>query len=472
VKGDVHDIGKNIVGVVLGCNNYEVIDLGVMVAADEILRRAREEKVDLVGLSGLITPSLDEMTHVAREMQREGFDIPILIGGATTSRMHTSVKIAPGYKAAVVHVSDASKAVGVVGRLVSDELREEFLKEVETQQASDRERFASSNRNAKLISIEEARKRKLQIEWKPEDLSRPEFIGLKTEQNIPLENLVPLIDWTPFFHAFELRGTYPKILDDKRQGDAARELFADAQKILKRIVARRELRANAVWGFYPANAVGDDVQIYRDESRGEAAATFHFMRQQLDNQETLCLADFVAPKDAGEDYIGVFAVTTGIGLDALIQEFRAQHDDSSVFIAQALADRLAEALAERTHREARRAWYAPDEDLSVEELVAESYRGIRPAPGYPACPDHTEKATLFQLLDAERKAGITLTESYAMLPTSSVSGWYFGHPQSRYTTVGKVGKDQIEDLAARKGMPRRDIERVLLPNLAYDMDEA
>ena len=468
VKGDVHDIGKNIVGVVLGCNNYEVIDLGVMVPAAEILRRAREEKVDLIGLSGLITPSLDEMTHVAREMQREGFDIPILIGGATTSRMHTSVKIAPNYNSPVVHVSDASRAVGVVGQLVSDELRANFVSGVSKQQDSDRENFKNKNRTNKLISIQEARARKLKLDF--DNIARPSFLGLKTEQNIPLDSLVPLIDWTPFFHAFELRGTYPKILDDAKQGEAARELFDDAQKLLKRIVSRRELRANAVWGFYPASAVGDDVQIYRDETRGEPAATFHFLRQQLDNKETLCLADFVAPEDAGADYLGVFAVTAGIGLENLIAEFRAKHDDHSIFIAQALADRFAEACAERTHREARRAWYSPEENLSNEELVAESYRGIRPAPGYPACPDHTEKTTLFSLLDATRKAGVSLTESYAMLPTSSVSGWYFGHEKSRYTTVGKIGKDQMDDLASRKNRPRKELERVLLPNLAYDYD--
>ncbi|HEX8550342.1 MAG TPA: methionine synthase [Abditibacteriaceae bacterium] len=470
VKGDVHDIGKNIVGVVLGCNNYEVIDLGVMVPADVILQRAREENVDVVGLSGLITPSLDEMTHVAREMKREGFDIPILIGGATTSRMHTSVKIAPHYEGSVVHVSDASRAVGVVGQLVSDELRENFTAQIREQQSGDREKFKNKDRGSKLISIEEARARRLKLEFN--DIARPSFIGLKTENNIPLESLVPFIDWSPFFHAFELRGTYPKILEDERQGEAARDLWADGQKMLERFLSRRELRANAVWGFYPANAVGDDIEVYRDESRTVLATEFHFLRQQLDNQETLSLADFVAPKGEGEDYIGVFAVTAGLGLDKLITEFRAKHDDSSVFIAQALADRFAEALAERTHREARLAWYAPDENLSNEQLVHEEYRGIRPAPGYPACPDHTEKPPLFTLLDAERKAGVTLTENFAMLPTSSVSGWYFGHPESRYVTVGKIGKDQMDDLAARKKMPRREIERVLSPNLAYDPDEA
>jgi len=471
VKGDVHDIGKNIVGVVLGCNNYEVIDLGVMVPTDKILDAAREHGADVVGLSGLITPSLDEMAHVAREMQRQDFHLPLLIGGATTSRIHTAVKIAPHYKSPVIHVLDASRAVGVVSALLSDEQRDAFVEKTQSAQEKDRESHRQKRDAKPPLAIAEARKRKFGIEWKAEDLAKPSFIGLKTLFNFPLEEIIPFIDWSPFFHAFELKGNYPQIFDDEFVGETARTLFEDAQKILDRIIRRRQLRANAVYGFYPANAIGDDVELYRDESRETLATTFRFLRQQIDKPEgraDFSLADFVAPKESGlQDYLGIFAVTTGGGLEKLVFDYKAAHDDESAFLAQALADRLAEAFAELLHARAREEWYG-DEKLTNADLIAEKYRGIRPAPGYPACPDHTEKRLLFDLLDAERKAGISLTESYAMTPSSSVSGFYFGHPQSQYFAVGKIGKDQMTEYAARKAIPIGEIERVLGFSLAYE----
>ena len=474
VKGDVHDIGKNIVGVVLGCNNYEVIDLGVMVSADKILQTAKEQNVDVIGLSGLITPSLDEMAHVAREMQRQDFHVPLLIGGATTSRIHTAVKIAPHYNQAVVHVQDASRAVGVVSNLLSEELKPDFVLKVRSDQERDRTSHKNKRETKALLSIEEARKRKLQIDWKAEDLAKPRFIGLRTLSNFPLEEIVPFIDWTPFFAAFELKGIYPEILQNVEVGGEAKKLYDEAQRVLERLVKRRELRANAVYGFYPANAVGDDVEVYRDESRTQLAAKFHFLRQQIDKAEgrtNNCLADLVAPRETSlNDYLGFFAVTAG-DVSHVVREYNARHEIDLGFIAQVLADRLAEAFAEVLHARARKDWYAPDENLSNDDLVSEKYRGIRPAPGYPACPDHSEKTILFDLLDAKRKAGIELTESYAMTPPSSVSGFYFGHPQSSYFAVGKIGRDQMTDYAKRKNVTMREIERVVPTNLNYEPDE-
>ena len=472
VKGDVHDIGKNIVGVVLGCNNYEVIDLGVMVPADKILQTAREQNVDVIGLSGLITPSLDEMAHVAREMQRQDFHVPLLIGGATTSRIHTAVKIAPHYGEPVIHVQDASRAVGVVSNLLSQELKPDFVLKIAGEQARDRTSHQNKRDTKALLPIEEARRRKLNIEWKADDLAKPSFIGLRTLSSFPLEEIVPFIDWTPFFAAFELKGIYPEILQNVEVGDVGKRLFDDANRVLERIVRRRELKANAVYGFYPANSVGDDIEVYRDESRTQLAAKFHFLRQQIDKAQGRndnCLADFVAPKASGlNDYLGFFAVTTGVGLEAIVSRAKAALDDESAFLAQAIADRLAEAFAEMLHQRARHEWYAADEKLNHEELVKEKYRGIRPAPGYPACPDHSEKATLFDLLDAKRKAGIELTESYAMTPPSSVSGFYFAHPQSKYFAVGKIGRDQMIEYSNRKNVLMREIERVIPTNLGYD----
>lgn len=474
VKGDVHDIGKNIVGVVLGCNNYEVIDLGVMVPTDKILQAAREHDVDVIGLSGLITPSLDEMQHVAREMQRLEMKTPLLIGGATTSRIHTAVKIAPNYDQTVVHVQDASRAVGVVSALVSPDQRDEFIEKVAGEQERDRTSHAQKRDRKPLLPIETARERKQVIEWKAEDIVAPKFIGLKTISNIPLSELVPYIDWTPFFAAFELRGIYPEIFEDATVGEHAKNLFDDAQQVLAEMLRSNKLRANAVYGFYPANAVGDDVELYRDEKRETLATTFHFLRQQIDKPAGRfdhSLSDFIAPKETHlPDHLGIFAITAGIGLDEIVKKYNYANEIDKAFLAQALADRLAEAGAEWLHMQARRDWYAPDENLSNEELVAEKYQGIRPAPGYPACPDHTEKALLFELLDAPRKAGITLTESYAMMPASSVSGFYFGHPEARYFAVGKIERDQMIDYAKRKGMEAREIERVMSPNLNYDPD--
>ncbi len=475
VKGDVHDIGKNIVGVVLGCNNYEVIDLGVMVPADKILAAAREHNVDIIGLSGLITPSLDEMQHVAREMARQGIELPLLIGGATTSRIHTAVKIAPNTLTPVVHVQDASRAVGVVQSLVSPDLRDAFVDKVAREQEKDRVSHKAKRQSKALLPIEEARARRTPIEWREQDIAQPGFVGVRTLTGIPLEELVPFIDWTPFFAAFELKGIYPEILQNVEVGGEAKKLYDDALQVLEGMVRGKRLRANAVYGFYPANAVGDDVEVYRDETRGELAAKFHFLRQQIDKPEGRfdhCLADFIAPRASGlKDYLGFFAVTSGHGLEPIVKRFKDKHDDYSAFIAQALADRLAEALAEWLHAQARRDWGYEAQALTHEQLVREEYRGIRPAPGYPACPDHSEKSILFGLLDAGRKAGITLSENFAMTPASSVSGFYFAHPQSKYFAVGKIERDQMLDYARRKGVEARAIERVLSPNLNYDPDD-
>jgi 5-methyltetrahydrofolate--homocysteine methyltransferase len=494
VKGDVHDIGKNIVGVVLQCNNYEVIDLGVMVPAAKILETARERKADVIGLSGLITPSLDEMVHVAQEMEREGFSLPLLIGGATTSRAHTAVKIAQHYRASTVHVLDASRAVGVVTNLLSDELKNDFDAKTRADYARLREEHASKSREKKLIPLEHARANRTPVDWASYTPPKPDFLGpclYKTDsanasvvsgaaqddnggksasQIFTLETLIPYIDWSPFFHTWELRGRYPAIFDDPIVGKHARELFDDAQKLLERICSERLLTARGVYAFWPAKAIGDDVEIYADETRTERLATFHFLRQQMKKpfgQFNHSLVDFIAPENS-IDYLGGFAVTAGVGADELAKVFAADHDDYNAILTKALADRLAEAFAEFLHREARGAWgFGRDEKLSQEELLREKYRGIRPAAGYPASPDHTEKSTLFGLLDAEKATGITLTESYAMHPGASVSGLYFSHPDSKYFGVGKIGDDQVRDYAARKGVNVDYVEKWLAPNLDY-----
>ncbi len=471
VKGDVHDIGKNIVGVVLACNNYEVIDLGVMVPSDRILERAREVKADLIGLSGLITPSLDEMVHVAREMERQGFKLPLLIGGATTSRAHTAIKIAPHYSQAVVHVIDASRAVPVVTSLLSDENKDAFTAKLRTDY--DALRKAHATPRQKLVPIEVARERRTPIEWRTEDIAQPRVTGARVLQDFPLATLREYIDWTPFFHAWELKGVYPRILEHEVHGAQARQVFEEGNALLDRIVAEKLITARAVYGLFPAQVVGDDVEVYADEQRANVRERLHFLRQQADregNEPCRCLADFIAPRSTGlGDHIGAFAVTTGIGLKELCDGFRARHDDYNAIMAEALADRLAEAFAECLHKRVREDWgFGQDERLSIEDLVHEKYRGIRPAPGYPASPDHTEKATLWRLLDVEENTGIQITESFAMWPGSSVSGLYFAHPQSRYFTVGKIGRDQAEDYARRKGMSLAEVERWLGPYLNYE----
>jgi len=472
VKGDVHDIGKNIVGVVLGCNNYEVIDLGVMVPCEKILAAARENKADIIGLSGLITPSLDEMVHVAKEMTREGFDVPLLIGGATTSKAHTAVKIAPSYESGVVHVLDASRAVGVVGNLVSQTQKEGFVRQVRDDYA--RMRQSHQDRGAKpLLSIAQARATRFVSDWVNVDIPVPTVLGVRTIAEQPLVELIPYIDWSPFFHTWELRGRYPTIFEDPTVGPKAKELYDDARRLLDEIVQKRQLKAKGVYGFFPASSVGDDIDLYQDTSRKAVLTTIHHLRQQSEKpagQPNLALADYIAPQDSGrQDYIGAFAVTTGIGLDELCRGFDNDHDDYNSIMAKALADRLAEAFAECLHKRVREEWgYGKHEQLTNDDLIRERYRGIRPAPGYPACPDHTEKRLLFDLLSAEENSGITLTENYAMLPTASVSGFYFAHPDAKYFAVGKIGKDQVEDYARRKRMDLRAVERWLSPNLNYE----
>ena len=474
VKGDVHDIGKNIVGVVMACNNYEVIDLGVMVPAEKILAAARERNVDIIGLSGLITPSLDEMIHVAREMMREGLKIPLLIGGATTSRIHTALKIAPAYDPPVVHVLDASRAVGVLGNLINPELRPKFDQENKREQKNAREEYLNRQTRVPLLPLEEARRRKVSLQWSANGRpSKPSFAGVRVLENLPLAELVPFIDWSPLFHTWELRGTYPKILDDSTLGSKARELFDDAQRLLEIIISEGRLRACGVYGFWPANSSNEDIEVYADESRTNLLAAFHTLRQQTRKAEgefNYSLADFIAPKSSGiPDYIGGFAVTAGEGLSALCARFEKEHDDYNSIMAKALADRLAEAFAECLHKRVREEWgYGRGENLTHEDLVQEKYRGIRPAPGYPASPDHTEKRTLFDLLSAEKNAGIQLTENFAMIPASSVCGLYFSNPAARYFSVGKIDRDQVRDYSARKGMDPSVVERWLAPNLAYE----
>jgi 5-methyltetrahydrofolate--homocysteine methyltransferase len=531
VKGDVHDIGKNIVGVVLQCNNYDVIDLGVMVPAAKILETAREKNADAIGLSGLITPSLDEMVHVAQEMEREGFRLPLLIGGATTSRAHTAVKIAPHYRASTVHVLDASRAVGVVNALLNEQLKSDFDRKTREDYERLRQEHAARIEGKKLLPLEQARSNRTAIDWNSHTPSKPEFLGKRiyanpgsapvtggdervprsgtfwidteshesqrtnetsfrrdTETSTPaacapqklaiaLSDLVPYADWSPFFHAWELRGRYPAIFDDPKLGKQARELFHDAQDLLERIVAKNLLVPRGVYAFWPANAIGDDVDVYADDVRTEKLATFYFLRQQMQKpagQFNHCLADYIEPGNSGhpdgsrlQDYLGGFAVSIH-GADELAEEFKRQHDDYSAIMTKALADRLAEAFAEYLHKQARIAWgFGRDEQLSNTDLIREKYRGIRPASGYPACPDHADKRTLFHLLDAESNAGIRLTESFAMHPGASVSGLYFSHPQAKYFGIGQIGRDQVADYATRRGEPLTAVEKRLAPNLGY-----
>lgn len=495
VKGDVHDIGKNIVGVVLQCNNYDVIDLGVMVPAAKILDTAREKKADVIGLSGLITPSLDEMVHVAQEMEREGFQLPLLIGGATTSRAHTAVKIAPHYRASTVHVLDASRAVGVVNALLNEQLKSDFDKKTREDYERLRLEHAAKKDGKKLLTLERARANRTPIDWSSYMPPKPEFLGVRVygpetlfgegaekstrgayaPRNIALgvSELIPYIDWSPFFHAWELRGRYPAIFDDPKVGKQARELFDDAQELLEHVAAKNLLVPRGVYAFWPANVLGDDVQIYGDDARTEKLAAFYFLRQQMQKpagQFNHCLADYISPVDGGrrpplQDYLGGFAVSIH-GADEVAEDFKRQHDDYSAIMTKALADRLAEAFAEYLHKEARIAWgFGSDEQLSNADLIREKYRGIRPAAGYPACPDHAEKRTLFDLLDAENNTGIKLTESFAMHPGASVSGLYFSHPDSKYFGVGQIGRDQVVDYATRRGEPVAAVEKRLAPNL-------
>ena len=470
VKGDVHDIGKNIVGVVLACNNYDVIDLGVMVSCEKILARAKEEKADMIGLSGLITPSLDEMVHVAKEMERQGFKLPLLIGGATTSRAHTAVKIAPYYSQPVVHVLDASRAVPVTTSLLSDDGKEDFVASHRADYEAIRKNFSAPKE--KILSLEEARRKRAPIEFVPEDLAVPEEYCIRVMEEFPLKTLREYIDWSPFFHTWGLKGLYPRILEDERQGAEAKKLFADGQKLLDRIVKEKLLTARGVYGIFRANAVGDDVELYTDETRGERVETFHFLRQQSDrgaSKPCRSLADFIAPRETRlQDSIGAFAVTTGIGMYELCDRFREKQDDYNAIMTEALADRLAEAFAECLHKHVRNVWgYGREEKLTPQEMIAEGYRGIRPAPGYPACPDHTEKGTIWRLLDVEAATGMKLTESFAMWPGSSVSGLYFAHPEARYFSLGKIDRDQVRDYSQRKSWSVEETERWLGPNLNY-----
>jgi 5-methyltetrahydrofolate--homocysteine methyltransferase len=474
VKGDVHDIGKNIVGVVLACNNYEVIDMGVMVPSEKILERAKAEKADMIGLSGLITPSLDEMVHVAREMERQGFKLPLLIGGATTSRAHTAVKIAPHYSEPVVHVLDASRAVPVTTSLLSEDGKADFV--AQHRAGYEAIRKAHSAPRQKVVSLEAARARRTPIAWRAEDLPVPAFTGVRVLDNFPLETLREYIDWTPFFHTWELKGIYPRILEDERQGAQARQIFAEANALLDTIIEKKLITARGVYGFFSANAVGDDIELYVDGTQDKLRERFHFLRQQANREGSepcRSLADFIAPKETGlSDHIGAFAVTSGIGLKELCDGFRAELDDYNAIMAEAIADRLAEAFAECLHKRVRDEWgYGREESLSPADLIQEKYRGIRPAAGYPACPDHTEKGTLWRLLDVQANTGMLITESFAMWPGSSVSGLYFAHPESRYFSLGKIDRDQVVDYHLRKGMSVTEVERWLGPNLNYDPAE-
>jgi 5-methyltetrahydrofolate--homocysteine methyltransferase len=487
VKGDVHDIGKNIVGVVLGCNDYEVIDLGVMVPCEKILQTAREKQVDMIGLSGLITPSLDEMVHVAREMEREGFQLPLLIGGATTSAKHTAVKIAPAYHETVIHVKDASRCVGIVDRLTRPEQKSGLDRDNRHAQERERESY-SRRKERKLVPYAEGVKRRFSIAWDEKQIAKPSVLGPRVLRSVPLERIVPYIDWSPFFMTWELPGKYPGILSHPEVGPAARELFADAQKLLDRIVHEKLLTAHGVYGFFPANADGDDIVVFTDESRSQERLRFHMLRQQWEREGQTSfrsLADYIAPtsppapspnRGGGRgrgfpDYLGAFAVTAGVGCDELVKHFESHHDDHSAILTRSLADRLVEAFAEMLHEQARRDWgYGLQEKLSKEDLIEEKYRGIRPAAGYPSCPDHTEKHTLWNLLDVEAATGMKLTESYAMHPAASVSGLYFSHPEARYFAVDLITKEQVQDYARRKNMPIAEIERWLAPNLAYEVE--
>ena len=475
VKGDVHDIGKNIVSVVLQCNNYEVVNMGVMVPCAQILETARREQADMIGLSGLITPSLEEMAYVSKEMQREGFTIPLLIGGATTSRVHTAVKIEPHYDGVTVWVPDASRAVGVCSKLLSQNLKEKYIHDIKAEYEKVRTQHKNKKGQAPMLTILEARENAFKTDWENYHPPEPGFLGVRSLKNYPLEKIVPYIDWTPFFQAWELSGRYPAILQDSVVGETASNLFHDAQTMLKKIVEQKWLSANAVYGLFPANSVNsDDIEIYMDKTKTKIAMKYHTLRQQTkkpSGRPNLALADFIAPRETGvDDYIGTFAVSTGFGIDTRVKNYEDAHDDYNGIILKALADRLAEAFAEHMHSRIRREFwgYAKDETLNNEELISEKYRGIRPAPGYPACPDHTEKGPLFELLKAPKNAGIIVTESYAMVPTAAVSGFYFSHPKASFFAVGKVGKDQIEDYAKRKGWTLEQAEKWLAPILSYE----
>ena len=474
VKGDVHDIGKNIVSVVLQCNGYEVVDLGVMVPAETILQEARDRKADVIGLSGLITPSLEQMVHVAAEMERLDFDQPLLIGGATTSRRHTAVRIDGKYKGPTVHVVDASRCVPVLRALLSDAKREAFIGGISEEYAREREAHAARVAKSRLISIEAARKNKVPLDWSGFEPPTPRKPGIHVFDDYPLAELVDYVDWSPFFQAWELKGRYPEILDDPSVGEQARTLYADARELLDRMVSEGLLSARGVVGLFPAHGVGDDIEVLGKDGEW---CTVHGLRQQFEKKEgrpNACLSDFVAPKESGlTDHLGAFVVTTGLGLDELCASLEEDHDDYGSIMAKALVDRLAEAFAERLHERVRRDLWGHEagNGLSNADLISERYSGIRPAPGYPACPDHTEKRTLFTLLGAERHTGVSLTESFAMLPGASVSGWYFAHPEAHYFGVGRIRKDQVTDYAERKGMSMADAERWLQPNLGYEPEE-
>ncbi len=473
VKGDVHDIGKNIVGVVLECNGYEVIDLGVMVSCDKIIQTAIDEKCDLIGLSGLITPSLEEMVHVAKEMQRRQLSIPLLIGGATTSKVHTAVKIEPQYQHPTIYITDASRIISASRNLLSDSLKSDYVELVQTEYQKLRERRLKHQTNLIQTSLDQARANRLKIDWSSFTATVPSFLGKKVLKKYPLEKLIDRIDWTPFFRSWQLAGKYPKILSDEVVGEEATKLFEDAQVMLKKILDRNWLTANAVFGFYPCNSVNDDLEVYTDPEAKEIAYHLHFLRQQKQISQTkanYCLSDFIAPKSSNtRDYIGAFALTTGIGIEQVLKTFEKQNDDYSAIMLKALADRLAEAFAETLHELVRKDYwgYAPDETYSNEELIAEKYQGIRPAPGYPACPDHTEKKTLWQMLEPDKNIGLEITESFAMYPTAAVSGWYFANPQSRYFGVGKISEEQVSNYAERKGWSKAEAEKWLAPNLGY-----
>ncbi len=469
-KGDEHDIGKNIVSVVLACNNYEVFDLGVMVPCEKILKTALEVNADIIGMSGLITPSLDEMVYNASEMERQGFKVPLLIGGATTSRAHTAIKIAPKYSGPTVYVPDASLVVGICSNLLSAKKRDAFAAELFAQQKTLRQRHADAKQEKRLIPIEEARAKKYKTDWKNVRIDTPKKLGLQIFDEIPLEEIAPFIDWSPFFWTWDLKGVYPKIFEHKRWGAQARQLYEDAQVLMKEIIANKRFRARAIICLWPANSVGDDIEVYTDNSRQKILATFHFLRQQREKEGDsayYCLADFIAPRDSGRaDYLGGFVVTAGREVEEFSATFKARNDDYSAIMVKAIGDRFAEALAEMMHKNARVNWgYGQNENLTYEDLIKEKYRGIRPAPGYPACPDHTEKSLLWKLLQVEYNIGVSLTENFAMNPPSSVSGLYFAHPGSRYFSVGKIGRDQVEDYAKRKNMPVEVVEKWLQPNL-------
>jgi 5-methyltetrahydrofolate--homocysteine methyltransferase len=476
VKGDVHDIGKNIVSVVLGCNNYEVIDLGVMVPCDKILQTAKEKKADIIGMSGLITPSLDEMVHNAQEMERNGFDVPLLIGGATTSDAHTAIRIAPNYSGPTIHVLDASLVVGVCSNLMNPDKRKLFQAEAIAKQKEAREHYAALSQKKRFVPIEEARHDNFKTNWENIQIDLPERLGIEVSSDIPLEEVVPYIDWTPFFWVWDLKGVYPRIFEHKKWGKQAQDLYQDAQELLKEIISKRRLRLGAVTGVWPANSKGDDIEVYDHKKNNKFLGTFHFLRQQqgaADKNVYYCLADYIAPKRSGRtDYIGCFVVTAGWEVETVAATFSSQHDDYHAIMVKALGDRLAEALAELTHKKARENWgYGLDEHLTYDDLIKERYRGIRPAPGYPSCPDHTEKALIWELLKADENTPVVLTENFAMNPPSSVSGWYIAHPEARYFHLGKIDRDQVEDYAKRKGMTPHEVEKWLQPNLGYAPSE-